>query len=69
MTDTKTKKVELEFSFLQRIAEYYDFPVAIFFLQPKDFPTPKVTRDYRVMAKAKAFDQIKEITEDVYSDY
>lgn len=37
-TQTELKE-EIEIKLLQKIADYYEFPLAVFFMQEKDFPT------------------------------
>jgi len=54
-------KVELEWSFLQRIAEYYEFPSAVFLGNKKVFRTK--TRSQALKKKAQLFDKIKELVE------
>jgi hypothetical protein len=56
------KKITLEWEHLERIAEYYEFPSAVFFTNPKDFPKNK-TRNEALIKKAELFDTIKEITD------
>jgi hypothetical protein len=39
------KKITLEWEHLERIAEYYEFPSAVFFTNPKDFPKNKTRNE------------------------
>ena len=56
------KKLEVELKLLQSVASYYQFPMAVFFMQPKDFP--KGTRNAALSRKADAYDRIKDIVEE-----
>jgi hypothetical protein len=47
---------------LQRIAEFYEFPMAVFFAPTMIFK--EKTRDNALSRKAEAFDKIREIVEE-----
>jgi len=55
-------KIEISLKKLKRIAEYYEFPLAVFFLE--DLPK-KTTRDQELRKKVEALDKIKKILEDI----
>ena len=55
-------KIEISLKKLKRIAEYYGFPLAVFFLE--DLPE-QTTRDQEIRKKAEAFDKIKEIVKNL----
>lgn len=55
-------KVEINVKLLEKIAEYYEFPLAVFFMQPKDFP--KGRRVEHLWKKCTAYDKIVEIVEE-----
>lgn len=57
----KPLKVEIEWSYLQRIAEYYQFPSAVFLGNKKIFGHK--TRSQALTKKAQLFDKIKELVE------
>jgi hypothetical protein len=59
--------INIEWKLLERIAEFYGFPSAVFLMQKKDFP--KVKRDEILSRKAEALDKIKEIMEEEYDMY
>ena len=63
-TDKKKKPtVEIEIAMLRRIAKYYQFPMAVFFMQKKDIP--KGTRQNDLLEKIKGFEKkIKELVEE-----
>jgi len=54
--------VEISLKKLKRIAEYYEFPVAVFF--GVDLPK-NTTRCKELRKKAEAFDKIKEIVKNL----
>ena len=54
-------KVELEWKFLQRIAEFYEFPSAVFLGNAKMFKHK--TRSQVLRNKAELFDKIKELVD------
>ncbi len=54
-------KIEISLKKLKRIAEYYEFPLAVFFLED----LPEQTRDQEIRKKAEAFDKIKEIVKNL----
>lgn len=56
----KKLKVEIEWKLLERIAKYYEFPVAVFLGNMKAFPKGK-TRNEVLKKKAELYDKIKEI--------
>ncbi|MBI4029318.1 MAG: hypothetical protein HY376_03050 [Candidatus Blackburnbacteria bacterium] len=59
-------KIEIETKLLQRIAAFYEFPFAVFFMQSKDFPSDKTKPRRKAMhEKVEAFNKIKEIVEEV----
>jgi len=63
MTKTPRKQtVEIEIDLLRRIAEYYEFPLAVFFSDKSIFKHK--TRSETLRKKAEAFDKIAEIVED-----
>ena len=66
MKPNKSEKVEIKIKLLERIAEFYRFPMAVFFMQIKDF-RPK-TRQEVFNKKTKYFDKIKEIVEEYEND-
>ena len=57
----KPLKVELEWKLLERIAEYYQFPSAVFLGNKKMFRHK--TRNQALTKKAQLFDKIKELVE------
>jgi len=63
MTEEKDFEVKIKMSLLKRIAEYYEFPLAVFFSDSKIFPKKK-TRN-KVLAEAyEKLKKIKEIIQD-----
>lgn len=57
-------KIELDVEQLRKIAEYYQFPMAVFLMSPKNFPeSEESTRLEQVMKKANAFNKIQAITD------
>ena len=62
MIDKNKTRVVLDISFkkLDEIADYYEFPVAVF-LTPDGFLKKGETRNKKLLEKAEAFDKIKEI--------
>ena len=60
----KPLKVEIEWQLLERIAEYYQFPVAVFCGNRGMFKEQPKTRDETFKRKLEAFDKIKEIIEE-----
>jgi len=63
----KKTKVEIEWKLLERIAEFYEFPTAVFLGNLKIFPKSK-TRNESFRKKAQLYDKIKEIIEDEQDD-
>ena len=62
---TKNKlTVNISYEKLHDIAEYYEFPVAVF-LTPDNFFKKEETRRKNLLRKAEAFDKIKEIVEEL----
>jgi hypothetical protein len=59
------KKVEIELKLLKRIAEYYEFPLIVFFGDLNVFKEFPKTRNISLSIKADAFDKIKEIVEEI----
>jgi len=59
------KKVELDFDLLKRIAEYYEFPLAIFFGSKSAFKYK--TRKLALSGKVHAFDEISKVIKQVES--
>lgn len=57
-------KFNIELELLQKIAEYYRFPLAVFFGNLDVFKNTPKTRDEAVMKKAEKFDKIKEVVDD-----
>ena len=58
---TKNKlKVEIEWKLLERIAEFYEFPSAVFLGNMKIFPKCKTRRE-SFRKKAQLYDKIKEV--------
>ena len=58
-------EVTIKWSLLERIAEYYEFPSAVFLLKDRSaFPENVRTRKENIMWKAERYDRIKEITEE-----
>lgn len=64
MSNDKQFKCEFDWNFLQRVADYYEFPVAVFFSPEKAFPE-KQTRIGNLGKKAECLDKIKEIIEEM----
>ena len=60
MLDTNATKVELELKLLKRIANYYEFPLAVFFGNEKLFKNKK-TRNISLM------NEIKDKLDDLYA--
>lgn len=60
----KPLKIEIEWEYLQRIAEFYKFPSAVFLVDKKNFPKSKaITRDKSLIKKADLYEKIKELVE------
>lgn len=59
-------KVTLKFSFLQKIAEYYEFPTAVFLSDSDDFPRGK--RSDVLNKKVEILDKIKDLVDEVYGE-
>ena len=59
----KKLKVEIEWKLLERIAEYYQFPSAVFLGNLDIFKHAPKTRDEVFRKKVELFDKIKELTE------
>lgn len=59
----KKLKIEIEWKLLERIAEYYEFPSAVFLGNVKVFPKAK-TRNESWRKKAELFDKIRELCEE-----
>lgn len=57
----KKFKVEIEWKLLERIAEYYEFPVAVFLGNNKMFKDK--TRSKALRREAELYNKIKEIVE------
>ena len=60
----KSVKVTLDWKYLQRIAEYYEFPSAIFLGPEACLDKQPKTRNISLEKKAEAFDMIKDIVEE-----
>ncbi len=60
----KRETVEIEMDLLKRIAEYYEFPLAVFFTRECDFPRREKTRSELWGEKAAVFDRIHAIVEE-----
>lgn len=60
----KKLKVEIEWKLLERIAEYYKFPSAVFLGNLDVFKHAPKTRDKVFRKKVELFDKIKELTEE-----
>jgi len=56
----KKLKVEIEWKLLERIAEFYEFPSAVFLGNMKIFPKCK-TRNKLFKKKAELYDKIKDL--------
>lgn len=61
-TSEPLKKLEVEMKLLERIAEYYEFPLAVFFGNVKMFGDR--TRNVALRKKAGIYDKIKELMEE-----
>ncbi|MEK6878544.1 MAG: hypothetical protein AABY22_03000 [Nanoarchaeota archaeon] len=59
------KKVEIEWKLLERIAEYYKFPIAVFLGNLDVFKNSPKTRDEVLRKKVELFDKIKELIDEV----
>lgn len=59
---TKPLNIEIEWKFLERIAEYYQFPSAVFLGDSHMFKYK--TRDDALKKKAEFFDKVKELFEE-----
>ena len=55
-------KINIDMELLEAIASYYEFPVAVFLMQVKDFPK-KTTRLEAFKEKAEKYDRIRDIFE------
>ena len=55
------KKIEIDYKLLERIAKYYEFPVATFFMQVKNFPKPET----RYKSLLKRIKKIKTIIKEM----
>lgn len=64
MKREKKLKVEIELDQLRRIAEYYGFPLAMFWAPKSAFKKGK-TRDQVLKKIAEAFDKIREIVKEI----
>jgi hypothetical protein len=60
---TEPKIVICDLKLLERIAEYYEFPLAVFFGNERCFP--EKTRNEAWRKKAEKYDKIKDIVEDM----
>ena len=58
----KQLKVTIEWKLLERIAEYYGFPVTVFLHSLMNFPKQK-TRDAEIREKAEKYDRIKDVVD------
>lgn len=63
---TKKLKVEISTKKLQEIAEFYEFPLAVFFMPEGSLP--KGTRRQLFSKKADAFNRISEIVHEVENE-
>ena len=61
--NSKDLEVKIKWKLLERIAEYYEFPVAVFLHDIKNFPK-QATRNGELKRKAELFDKIKELVEE-----
>lgn len=59
------KMLEIDVKFLERIAEYYEFPVAVFF-SPTTLKDKPKTRNKVWQKKAEKYDKIIEIIKENY---
>jgi len=59
----KTEKVEIEIKKLQEVADYYEFPLAVFFTPLGSLKGKN--RHEEIFKRAEAFEKIKEIVEEV----
>lgn len=63
----KLKKVEIDLKLLERIAEYYEFPLAVFFGNEKCFTTKR--RGDFLIVRAKEFqEKLNALVEEYYGD-
>ena len=62
--EKKKLEVKIKWEYLQRIAEYYKFPSAVFLCNMKMLPKSTETRDEGLRKKAELYDRIKEIIEE-----
>ena len=60
----KILKIKIEWRLLERIAEFYEFPVGVFLSNFDNFREFPKTRKESLQKKAEMFDKIKEIIED-----
>lgn len=60
----KPLEVTLKWKLLERIAEYYEFPTAVFLSDINNFDSLPKTRNETFRQKAEKFDKIKDIFED-----
>ena len=60
----KILKVKIEWRLLERIAEYYEFPTAVFLSDFDNFADLPTTRNKSLQKKVEKFNKIKEIVED-----
>jgi hypothetical protein len=64
MKKKKELALVLEMKLLQRIAEYYEFPVAVFFSNLDNFKKESRTRNEALFKIAEKYDKIKDIIEE-----
>lgn len=58
-------KVEIEWKHLEKIAEFYEFPIIVFLGNDGRFPPSKLTRNEIIRKKAELFDKLKDIFEEL----
>lgn len=68
MEEKKPFKIEIEWKYLEKIAEFYEFPVAVFLGHEKIFPPSKLTRNQILFEKAEMFERIKDIMDEYKSE-
>ena len=62
------EKVEIEVKLLQKIADYYEFPLAVFFMQEKDFPSDAGAKTRTEGLRRQMF-RFKEKINDIYKEF
>jgi hypothetical protein len=61
-------KIELDTKLLERISEYYQFPLAVFFMKADDISKARTRNDARLNRILEFEEKLKELIEEYFGD-